>query len=74
MEQASLFRDPRPTMTDEEFVAVIRCAISPGGRLSRMADLYLNTVCAEHLVHELRVAGMEVVRAIFCLLYTSRCV
>jgi hypothetical protein len=65
MEQASFFPDPRPTVTDEELAAVFRGAISRGGRLSRMADLYLNTVCAEHLVHELRVAGMEVVRAIF---------
>jgi hypothetical protein len=63
MEQGSLFPDPRPAVTDEELVAVFRGAISRGGRLSRMADLYLNAVCAEHLVHELRVAGMEVVRA-----------
>ena len=63
MEQGTLFPDPRPTVTDEELVAVFRGAISRGGRLSRMADLYLNAVCAEHLVHELRVAGMEVVRA-----------
>ena len=29
-----------------------------------MADLYLNTVCAEQLVHELRGAGLEIVRAV----------
>lgn len=63
MEQATLFPDPRPTVPDEELVAVFRGAILRGGRLSRLADLYLNTVCAEHLVHELRVAGLEVVRA-----------
>jgi hypothetical protein len=63
MEQGGLFPDPRPTVTDEELVVVFRGAISRGGRLSRMADLYLNAVCAEHLVHELRVAGLEVVRA-----------
>jgi hypothetical protein len=62
MEQGSLFPDPRPTLTDDELVTVFRCAILRGGRLSRMADLYLNSVCAEHLVHELRVAGLEVVR------------
>jgi hypothetical protein len=66
MEQGSLFPDPRPAVTDEELVAVFRGAISRGGRLSRMADLYLNAVCAEHLVHELRVAGMEVVRRLRC--------
>jgi hypothetical protein len=64
MEQGSLFPDPRPTVTDEELVAVFRCAISRGGRLSRIADLHLNAVCAEHLVLELRVAGLEVVRAV----------
>jgi hypothetical protein len=63
MEQGTLFPDPRPTVPDEELVAVLRGAISHGGRLSRMADLHLNAVCAEHLVHELRVAGLEVVRA-----------
>jgi hypothetical protein len=62
-EQGSLFLNPRPTVTVDELVAVFRGAISRGGRLSRMADMYLNAVCAEHLVHELRVAGLEVVRA-----------
>jgi hypothetical protein len=63
MEQLTLFPDPRQTVTDEELAAVFRGAISRGGRLSRTADLYLSAVCAAHLVHELRVAGMEVVRA-----------
>jgi hypothetical protein len=63
MEQRTLFPDPCPTVTDAEVAAVIRQAISRGGRLSRMADLHLNAVCAEHLVNELHVAGLEVVRA-----------
>ena len=63
MEQGRLFPDPRPSVTDEEVVAAIRTAISSGGRLSRMADLHLCTVCAEHLVKELRGAGLEIVRA-----------
>jgi hypothetical protein len=63
MEQGSFFPGSRPTVTDDELVAVFRSAIARGGRLSRMADLHLNAVCAEHLVHELRVAGLEVVRA-----------
>jgi len=63
MEQADLFPDPRPSVHDEEIVAAIRGAISNSGRLSRLADLYLNTVCADHLVRELRVAGLVVVRA-----------
>ena len=63
MEQGRLFPDPRPSVTDEEVVAAIRTAISRGGRLSRMAELHLGTVCAEHLVKELRGAGLEIVRA-----------
>jgi hypothetical protein len=62
MEQGNFLFDPRPPVTDQEVIAAIRTAISNGGRLSRMADLYLCTVCAEHLVEELRVAGLEVVR------------
>ena len=46
MEQGSLFPDPRQAVTDEELIAVFRGAISHGGRLSRMADLHLNAVCA----------------------------
>jgi hypothetical protein len=63
MEQGTLFPDPRPTAPDEAIVEVFRVAISRGGRLSRLADLNLIAVCAERLVHELRVAGLEVVRA-----------
>jgi hypothetical protein len=64
MEQGSLFPDPRPTLTDEEVVAVFRGAISRSSRLSRLADLFLCTVCADHLVDELHLAGLEVVRAV----------
>jgi hypothetical protein len=41
--------------------AAISAVILPPA--NTLGDLYLNAVCAEHLVHELRVAGMEVVRA-----------
>jgi hypothetical protein len=61
MEQPSLFPDPRPTLTDEEVIAAFRAAISRSSRLSRLADLFLCTVCAEHLVDELHLAGLEVV-------------
>jgi hypothetical protein len=64
MEQRSLFPDPRPTLNDDELVAVLREAIARGGRLSRFADLYLNTVCAEHLADQLHIAGLAVVRAV----------
>jgi hypothetical protein len=62
MEQANLFLDQRQDATDEEVVAAFRVAIARGGRLPRMADLYLSTVCAQHLVDELRGAGLDVVR------------
>jgi hypothetical protein len=64
MEQGTLFPDPRPTVTDEEIVTALRAAISRSSRLSRLADLFLCTVCAEHLVDELHLAGLEVVRAV----------
>lgn len=50
------------TLSDEEIAAVLRQAIVRGGRLPRSADLYLAGVCAEHLVDELRTAGLDVVR------------
>jgi hypothetical protein len=62
MEQANLFPDLRPTATDEEVMAAFRVAISRGGRLPRLAELYLSSICAEHLVDELRVAGLEIVK------------
>ena len=62
MRQARLFPDPRPDLTDEEAVAAVRAAIERGGSLSRLAELYLATLCAEHLLRELRGQGLQVVR------------
>jgi hypothetical protein len=62
MRQARLFPDPRADVSDEEVVAAFRVAIQRGGRLPRLAELYLGTVCAEHLVEELRGQGLDVVR------------
>jgi hypothetical protein len=62
MEQPALFPDPRPAVTDEEVAAVLRGAISHAGRLSRTAELYLSGVSAEHLMEELRSAGLMVAR------------
>jgi hypothetical protein len=62
MKQGSLFPDLRRNATDEEVVHVLRTAIARGGRLPRMAELFLSGVCAEHLVEELHLAGLEVVR------------
>ena len=62
MEQRSLFPETYQTLSDEEIAAVLRQAIMRSGRLPRSADLYLAGVCAEHLVDELRTAGLDVVR------------
>ena len=62
MEQNSFFPDERQSVTDEEVVEVLRTAIARSGRLSRMADLVLSSICAEHLVDELHLADFDVVR------------
>ncbi len=62
MHQGRLFPDPSPEATDEEVVAAFRVAIERGGRLPRLAELYLNTICAEHLIEVLRGQGLEIVR------------
>lgn len=62
MRQPYLFPDPRPEVTDEEVVDAFRIAVQRGGKLPRLAELYLSTICAEHLVEELRQQGLDVVR------------
>jgi hypothetical protein len=62
MEQRSLFPESVLPVSDGEVEAVLRAAICSGGRLSRLADLYLSAVCARHLVDELQSAGLRVVR------------
>jgi hypothetical protein len=62
MAQGSLFPDPRCNATDEEVIHVLRTAIARGGRLPRMAELFLSGICAEHLVNELHLADLEVMR------------
>ena len=61
MEQGALFSDLRRDATDEEVMQVLRIAIARGGRLPRLAEMYLSSVCAEHLLAELRTAELEVV-------------
>lgn len=61
MEQGSLFSDLRRNASDEEVVQVLRIALARGGRLPRLAELYLSSICAEHLLEELRLAELEVV-------------
>jgi hypothetical protein len=62
VDQLTLFPDLWPALTDDEIAAVMRSALCRRGRLSRTADLYLAGQCAEHLVDELRIAGLDVVR------------
>ena len=62
MRQQSFFPDQRLEASDEEVVAAFRVALERGGRLPRLAELYLNTVCAEHLVETLRAEGLQVVK------------
>jgi hypothetical protein len=62
MEQHDLFPETTRSASDEEVVAAFRIAVSRGGRLPRLAELYLATVCAEHLVEELHAAVLAVVR------------
>jgi hypothetical protein len=62
MEQRGLFPETLRAATDEEVVAAFRIALSRGGHLPRFADLYLSTVCAEHLLDQLHMAGLRVVR------------
>jgi hypothetical protein len=62
MEQGSLFPDPREPASDDEVVEVLRAAIASSRGLSRMSDLTLSGVCAEHLVDRLHLADLEVVR------------
>jgi hypothetical protein len=51
-----------PILADSEVMAVLRSAINRGIRGSREADLDLAGTCARHLVDELRLAGLVVVR------------
>ena len=62
MEQGNLFPQPCQALTDAELGAVLRLAVARAGRLSRLADLHLNSICVDHLVDELRGAGLDVVR------------
>ncbi len=61
MQQGTLFSDLQRNASDEEVVQVLRIAISRGGRLPRLAELYLSSVCAEHLLDALRRARLDVV-------------
>ena len=62
MEQHDLFPSPYQPVAEDEVARVLTAAISRSGRLPRMADLHLSTICAEHLLDELSLAGLAVVK------------
>jgi hypothetical protein len=59
-----LLQPPQQELSDEEIAAVLRQAIVRGGRLSRQADVFLASICAEHLVEGLGDAGLVVARPV----------
>ena len=59
-----LFQPPQQELTDEEIAAVLQQALAAAGRLPRHADVFLAGICAEHLVDELRAAGLIVARPV----------
>jgi hypothetical protein len=58
-----LFDPPHHEVPDDELTAVIQALIAQSGRLPRSAELYLDGMCAAHLVEGLRAAGLQVVRS-----------
>ena len=59
-----LFVQPHEELTDDEVADVLRQSIANAGRLPRHADLFLASICAEHLVDSLRAAGLQVIRPV----------
>ena len=59
-----LFIPPHDELTDEEVAAILRQSIANAGRLPRQAEVFLASICAEHLVEGLRAAGLLVVRPV----------
>ena len=62
--RSMLFHPPHEELTDEQIAAVLQQAIAGAGRLPRHADVFLAGICAEHLVDELRAAGLIVARPV----------
>jgi hypothetical protein len=59
-----LFVPPHEELSDDEIAKVLRQSIANAGRLPRHAEVFLAGICAEHLVDELRTAGLLVVRPV----------
>jgi hypothetical protein len=59
-----LFAEPHEQLSDEDIADVLRQSIANAGQLSLHADVFLASICAEHLVDGLRAAGLLVVRPV----------
>ena len=56
------FEIPHRELSDAEIAAVFRDAIAGTGRFPRHIELCFASICAEHLVDGLRLAGLIVLR------------
>ncbi len=63
-DQLVLFPLPARALTFDEVTAILECAIRAGGAgaLSRHADVFLATICAEVLASRLELAGVVFVQ------------
>jgi hypothetical protein len=57
-----VFEIPHHELSDAEIAAVFRDIIAGAGRYPRHIELQFSTICAEHLVDGLRLAGLTVIR------------
>jgi hypothetical protein len=57
-----LFEIPHHELSDAEIAAVLRDLIAGAGRFPRHVELCFASICAEHLVDGLRLAGLIVIR------------
>jgi hypothetical protein len=57
-----LFEIPHHELSDAEIAAVFRDIFAGAGRYPRHVELQVTTLCVEHLVDGLRLAGLIVIR------------
>jgi hypothetical protein len=57
-----LFEIPGHELSDAEVAAILRDIVAGAGRYPRHIELNFASVCAEHLVDGLRLAGLLVIR------------
>jgi hypothetical protein len=57
-----MFEIPHQELSDAEIAAIFRDIIAGAGRYPRQVEVRLASICAEHLVDGLRLAGLTVIR------------